>query len=182
MRAVRPSPQPVNFQRALPQHQVLPRGLPHRVPSPSRGLRIPSPQRGGRTVALPNATLLPPQSTFIPAPQIVYPQAVRVSNITRSSQLPTSHEMQIQTDSFDEFEVKSEFWRLDDNIHDQPEIIMCVICHESYDVRNTSEHVGRHRRKELSFPQVPHARVGYESMREPQFRPIVEPEEFVMKP
>jgi hypothetical protein len=67
-------------------------------------------------------------------------------------------------------------WRLD-NIPDEPEIINCVICHETYDVRNTNEHIRKHRRTEALYSQV-HlpGRMGFESVREPEFRPIVEPE------
>lgn len=78
--------------------------------------------------------------------------------------------------------MKSEYWRLDDEPYRKPELIVCVICHETYDVHNTSDHVRRHRRSEMNLPQVPYTKIGYDSVREPQFRPIVEPEEYVIKP
>lgn len=89
VRALRTNPQPALLR--TPAQQILHQGLPHRVPSPSRGLRIPSPQRGGRMVAMPSATLLPPQSVVVSAPQVVVPPAVRVSNLIRTSQAPISN-------------------------------------------------------------------------------------------
>lgn len=51
---------------------------------------------------MPNATLLPKHSTIVSVPQqhIITQPVVPVSAV-RVSRMPMSHEMQIQTDSFD---------------------------------------------------------------------------------
>lgn len=61
------------------------------------------------------------------------------------------------------------------------ELITCVICQQTFGVADTTEHVRRHRRSDKEFPNLAMVST-IQPFREPQIRPIVEPQEFVMKP